>query len=109
MPRGREAAPALGLVESLLGRSTEPAKTVVPVSSLCEMSMAKWLGIVPDRERVVVVLVLLLFLCLATVYSLATPIFEGYDEKWHYAYVQHIASGRGLPRQPPDQYGDSGD
>ena len=67
--------------------------------------MAKGLGIAPDRERAVVALVLLLFVCLATAYSLATPIFEGYDEKWHYAYVQHIASGRGLPRQPPDQYG----
>ena len=52
--------------------------------------MAKGLGIAPDRERAVVALVLLLFVCLATVYSLATPIFEGYDEKWHYAYVQHI-------------------
>jgi hypothetical protein len=60
---------------------------------------------IADKERLSVVLVVLLFVSLATVYSLVTPIFEGYDEHWHYAYVQYIASGKGLPRQPPDQYG----
>lgn len=49
--------------------------------------------------------ILLAFLALASTYSIVTPIFEGYDENWHYAYVQHIATGKGLPRQPPDQYG----
>jgi 4-amino-4-deoxy-L-arabinose transferase-like glycosyltransferase len=56
------------------------------------------------RHKVAVALVLLLSTGLATIYSIVTPIFEGYDEHWHYAYVQHIATGRGLPRQPPDQY-----
>jgi len=56
------------------------------------------------RHKMAVALVLLLFIGLAAIYSIVTPIFEGYDEHWHYAYVQHIATGRGLPRQPPDQY-----
>ena len=55
-------------------------------------------------QQIAVVAVLLLFAILATTYSIVTPLFEGYDEHWHYAYIQHIASGRGLPRQPPEQY-----
>lgn len=46
----------------------------------------------------------LLFTFLAVLYSLTVPLFEGNDESWHYAYVRHIAEGKGLPRQPPDQY-----
>ncbi len=46
----------------------------------------------------------LLFTFLALLYSLTVPLFEGNDESWHYAYVWHIAEGKGLPRQPPDQY-----
>lgn len=46
----------------------------------------------------------LLFMFLALIYSLTVPLFEGNDESWHYAYIWHIAEGKGLPRQPPDQY-----
>jgi 4-amino-4-deoxy-L-arabinose transferase-like glycosyltransferase len=35
------------------------------------------------------------------VYSLATPIFEASDERWHYPVVKHIADGQGLPVQDP--------
>jgi 4-amino-4-deoxy-L-arabinose transferase-like glycosyltransferase len=56
-----------------------------------------------NKERTAVVLVLLLFVCLAASYSIVTPAFEGYDENWHFAYAQYIASGRGLPRQSPRQ------
>jgi len=45
-----------------------------------------------------------LFTFLALLYSLTVPLFEGNDESWHYAYVRHIAEGKGLPRQPPEQY-----
>ncbi len=48
--------------------------------------------------------VLVLFLVLATTYSVVTPIFEGFDEHWHYAFVEHIATKRALPRQPAEQY-----
>ncbi|MFN8475636.1 MAG: glycosyltransferase family 39 protein [Anaerolineae bacterium] len=50
------------------------------------------------------ILVVVLFAGLALVYSLVTPVFEGFDEVWHYAFVQHVASGQGLPRQPAEQY-----
>ena len=45
-----------------------------------------------------------LFTFLALLYSVTVPLFEGNDESWHYAYVWHIAEGKGLPRQPPEQY-----
>jgi hypothetical protein len=48
--------------------------------------------------------VLALFVVLAVTYSLITPIFEGFDEPFHYAYVHHVATGQGLPRQPAEQY-----
>ena len=51
------------------------------------------------------ILVVALFVGLALLYSLVTPVFEGFDEVWHYAFVQHVATGQGLPRQPPEQYG----
>jgi hypothetical protein len=47
-------------------------------------------------------LVLLAFLALATTYSIVTPIFEAGDEIWHYPFVQHLASGNGLPIQDPN-------
>ncbi|WP_448593935.1 ArnT family glycosyltransferase [Thermoflexus hugenholtzii] len=54
----------------------------------------------PPRPAVYV----FLFTFLAVLYSLIVPLFEGNDESWHYAYVWHIVEGKGLPRQPPDQY-----
>ena len=45
---------------------------------------------------------LLLFLWVAFVmrglwYSLAMPVWEGYDEPYHFAYLQQLAAGKGLP------------
>ncbi|NLE75960.1 MAG: hypothetical protein GX605_04330, partial [Chloroflexi bacterium] len=48
--------------------------------------------------------VLGLYLALALLYSVVTPLFEGYDENWHYAFVHHLTSGQGLPRQPASEY-----
>lgn len=56
------------------------------------------------RAQTPVALILFLFAGLATLYSVVTPIFEGFDENWHYAFVQNIASGKGLPRQPSEQF-----
>jgi hypothetical protein len=39
------------------------------------------------------------FIGLATIYSISTPIFEAGDEIWHYPFVQHLATGNGLPIQ----------
>ena len=47
-------------------------------------------------------IVLVLFLVLASIYSIATPIFEAGDELWHYPFVQHLAAGNGLPIQDPN-------
>lgn len=40
---------------------------------------------------------LLAFAALAGVYSLATPVLEGPDEIWHFAFASHLADGGGLP------------
>lgn len=42
-------------------------------------------------------LLLAAFALLASVYSLVTPLFEGPDEIWHFAFADHLAQGRGLP------------
>ncbi|MBI5876334.1 MAG: glycosyltransferase family 39 protein [Chloroflexi bacterium] len=38
-----------------------------------------------------------LFALVATAFSVTTPLFEGPDEPAHFAYVLHLAQGRGLP------------
>jgi 4-amino-4-deoxy-L-arabinose transferase-like glycosyltransferase len=45
--------------------------------------------------------VLILFAALGVLYSLATPIFEASDERWHYPVVKYVADGQGLPVQDP--------
>ncbi len=47
-------------------------------------------------------LILAAFIALATIYSIVTPIFEAGDELWHYPFVQHLATGHGLPIQDPN-------
>ena len=46
-----------------------------------------------------IVIVLALFVVLGMVYSTTTPLFEAPDEQWHFAFVQYVATGRGLPVQ----------
>ncbi len=40
---------------------------------------------------------LAVFAGLAVIYSAATPIFEGPDEIWHFAFASYLADGGGLP------------
>jgi 4-amino-4-deoxy-L-arabinose transferase-like glycosyltransferase len=47
--------------------------------------------------RSVPVFLLLLFLSLGLVYSVATPLFEAPDEAWHYAYIRYLVEHRALP------------
>jgi len=47
-------------------------------------------------------LVLILFVLLGVVYSVASPVFEASDERWHYPVVKHMADGEGLPVQDPN-------
>jgi len=49
------------------------------------------------RSRVSVWLVLSGFLALGVLSSFRIPLFQGADESWHYAYVEHYALGRPLP------------
>ncbi len=44
-----------------------------------------------------IIIVVVVFALLATVNNLLVPPFEGPDEPMHYAYVQHLAQGYGLP------------
>ncbi|MCI0476468.1 MAG: hypothetical protein L0Y55_09495, partial [Anaerolineales bacterium] len=46
-----------------------------------------------------ITIILALFVALGIVYSTTTPLFEAPDEQWHFAFVQHVGTGRGLPVQ----------
>jgi hypothetical protein len=45
--------------------------------------------------------IITLYVALAVVYSLVTPIFEASDEISHYPVVEHIATTGHLPEQQP--------
>lgn len=49
------------------------------------------------RTRHLVLLVLAFRVMLGTLYSIAVPIWEAYDEWGHYPYVRYIAENRALP------------
>lgn len=57
------------------------------------------------RRHLAFALLLALYLALASLYSVATPLFESPDEVWHYEYVRWLVEGRGLPR--PEQVGEA--
>ena len=54
------------------------------------------------RSHRALVFLLFAFVALAVTYSIVTPIFEAGDEVWHYPFVQHLATGHGLPVQDPN-------
>jgi dolichyl-phosphate-mannose-protein mannosyltransferase len=47
------------------------------------------------------VLLLIVFILLGTLYAVTTPLFEISDELWHYPMVKYLADGNGLPVQDP--------
>ncbi len=49
------------------------------------------------RSRWPLALTVALFVVVAGTFSVTTPLFEGPDEPSHFAYVQHLAQGGGLP------------
>ncbi len=54
------------------------------------------------RRQPVLVLIVIGYLALALIYSLATPLFEASDELWHYPMVKYVADHDfGLPVQDP--------
>ena len=54
------------------------------------------------HPRAGVALVIGVFVLLAGLYSVVVPPFETPDEIWHYAFIQHLAVGRGLPVSEPN-------
>jgi hypothetical protein len=54
------------------------------------------------HPRAGVALVIGVFVLLAGLYSVVVPAFETPDEIWHYAFIQHLAAGRGLPVSEPN-------
>jgi hypothetical protein len=55
-----------------------------------------------------ILVIVIVFILLATANNLLVPPFEGPDEPMHYAYVQHLAQGYGLPSEDvPDVYSGS--
>jgi 4-amino-4-deoxy-L-arabinose transferase-like glycosyltransferase len=47
-------------------------------------------------------ILLSLFVLITTLYSILTPAFETPDEIWHFAFIQHVATGQGLPVSEPN-------
>ncbi|MBI1298183.1 phospholipid carrier-dependent glycosyltransferase [bacterium] len=53
-------------------------------------------------RRYAIQLVLAVFIVLTTSYSILTPAFETPDEIWHFAFIQHVTTGQGLPVSEPN-------
>ncbi|MFN2202203.1 MAG: hypothetical protein ACK2UO_13410 [Caldilineaceae bacterium] len=51
----------------------------------------------PGRTHTVLWVIIGMFVVLAAVYSVVVPPFETPDEIWHFAFVQALAEGEGLP------------
>jgi 4-amino-4-deoxy-L-arabinose transferase-like glycosyltransferase len=47
-------------------------------------------------------LLLVVFVFVAATYSVLTPPFETPDEIWHFAFIQHVATGQGVPVAEPN-------
>jgi 4-amino-4-deoxy-L-arabinose transferase-like glycosyltransferase len=47
-------------------------------------------------------LLLAVFIFIAATYSILTPPFETPDEIWHFAFIQHVVTGQGLPVAEPN-------
>ena len=48
-------------------------------------------------SRLGLLIILGVFAALAVTDSVVTPLFEGPDEVWHYAFADYLAQGKGLP------------
>jgi 4-amino-4-deoxy-L-arabinose transferase-like glycosyltransferase len=66
---------------------------VVASSTACVDIRTQWLLIV----------IVVVFLGMGSVYSFVTPIFEASDERWHYPVVHHIVRTGQLPVQDPQK------
>lgn len=55
------------------------------------------------RRDGIAAIILLAYLLLGILYSVASPLFEAADEQNHYPFAQHLATGGGLPVQRAGQ------
>src|SRR5450756_557935 len=76
-----------------------------PMATLAERELNQ--SKVSSRRSVrwFIVTILVFFIFLAGIYSVLNPLFESPDEVWHYAFVQHLASGQALPVLDPQHPG----
>ncbi len=58
----------------------------------------------PPARRLLTVIVAV-FVIAGAVYSVSSPFMEVSDEVRHYAFIEHLAQGNGLPVQDPDNRG----
>lgn len=94
--------PQLPILETTSTAREEPSRSLPsPASSQ--------LGLMSRREQLyawvthhALRIVLTLFVLLATTSSIVVPPFETPDEIWHFAFIQQLASGGGLPLWEPD-------
>lgn len=59
----------------------------------------------PPALRVSLILVLIAFVLMGIEYAFASPLFEVSDEVRHFAYIEHLAQGKGLIAQDPSNPG----
>ena len=59
--------------------------------------MSKELSGMTRFTRYRLLVILLVFVVISGLYSVITPLFEGPDEIWHFAFANHLANGGGLP------------
>ncbi|MGD9001126.1 MAG: hypothetical protein PVF04_00570, partial [Anaerolineae bacterium] len=91
---GRARRLALPTEPEREGRLTDPAGAK-PREGL---GSARW----PGSGHWVLILILILYLVLGAIYSLATPVLEASDEFKHYPYVQYVQTQRDLPVLDPE-------
>jgi hypothetical protein len=56
-------------------------------------------------SRAALTIIVLLFIIAGLIYSVSTPLLDVSDEVRHYALVEHLAQGNGLPVQNPQAHG----
>lgn len=56
-------------------------------------------------SRRIALTILCAYALLGIIYGVMTPLFEAPDEAYHFPYIVHLAAGKGLPRQSPDELG----
>ncbi len=65
------------------------------VRGACSVKSSNWFH--ATRNTQYALSIVLAFVMLSSVYSVVTPLFEGPDEIWHFAFANHLADGGGLP------------